>query len=210
MEESAPPINEAVGFLGRFAPHSLDQLRRALPPEMGSLLSVGGLAGPTDALLVSRAEVARVALTEVIARCQTGIASAERRLKLSRRIRLVGELAAVLGSASVVTTASAVSPTWTVASGVVALIGALAAVVAEYAVKLPQENNSSLFETYAWLIEARFDAKQIAGEIDLLIHAGASNEHDAELVNLVGKSNTLCREAHRRLAFLLSQSESNR
>jgi hypothetical protein len=91
-------------------------------------------------------------------------------------------------------------------SGVVALIGSLATVIAEYAIKLPQENNSSLFETYAWLVQARFEAKQMKEEITVLIDAGTPTEQEATLTDLIGKSNVLCREAHRRLAILLSEA----
>jgi hypothetical protein len=204
METLEPPINEAVGFLAKFAPDSLNELRKKLPAEIRPLLSPGGLAGRSDKLLLARAEVAKAALAEIASRCQEGIALAERRLKLSRRIRLLGEIAAVLGSASVVTTALATPGSWIILSGTVALVGSLATVIAEYAVKLPQDK-LSLFETYAWLVEARFEAVQMAKEIAVLIDAGAANRHEAALTELIGKGNVLCREAHRRLASLLSE-----
>jgi hypothetical protein len=106
----------------------------------------------------------------------------------------------------VLTTISVNSARWTLVSGGIALLGSLATVIAEYAVKLPQDSKSSLFETYAWLVEARFEAGQMKGELSLLIEAGESEDHEVELVDLIGKSNVLCREAHRRLAILLSEA----
>src|SRR5205814_2285722 len=95
---NTPSISEAVSLLSIFAPQRLSELKRDLPTEIHPLLIPGGLAGPLPVTLKSRATVQRAALDQVLRRISSAITSAERRLKLAKRVRLIGDVAAVLGS----------------------------------------------------------------------------------------------------------------
>lgn len=204
--KGGPPISEAVWLLSKFAPSKLELLGRDMPPEIQPLLDPGGLAeiSTGDPLLLARAKIAKEALDQIAVQCDSGLQSAENRLRVSRSVRLVGEIAAVVGSASVLGSASSETPGLLIPSGIVALIGSLSSAISEFALRLPQEGSTSLFDTYAKLGEARFQATQLAKEIAIFLPLPQLNEpQQNELATLIGRANELCRDAVKLLTLLL-------
>jgi hypothetical protein len=193
METSAPPINESVGLLAKYAPKSLERLRRTLPSELEPLLKPGGILGPSNPFLLARAEVCRTSLKQAELVCSSGINAAERRLKVSRHFRLAAEITASLTSAGVL--ASFYSET-KLPGQMVALIGSLATVVSGFAARIPADGKTSLFETYAQLVEARFEAARFLQEIEIYLKVGVKDEYEAQLADLIGKGNLLCRKVN--------------
>jgi hypothetical protein len=206
----AAPIAEAVSLLNKVAPHELERLRNELPADMAPFLSGAGVAGPLPANLRARATVQLAALAQIIERIKSAIRKAEGRLKISRRIRLAGDVCAIVGSSSVLVgasggTQSAPSSLTVMVSGCVALLGALAGALSEYALKLP-DGGASLFEIYAGLGEAQYEAEQLAGGIHELIALDSSEESREMLEKLVGEANVLCRKMQKSFALVLHTS----
>lgn len=210
---SSPPIAEAVGFLSEHAPEELQRLKSVLPDEMQQLLVRGGLAGPVPATLKSRATVQLAALRQIRTKISKSVVGAEKRLRLARRTRLIGDIAAVLGSSSVLAgNAGAVAgeglnPKIAIAvSGIVALLGALAGVLSDYATRLPEGGGGSLFEVYSSLGEARYEAEVLIGEIEALVAAQNEEDVDAPLQERIGEANALCRKMQKSFAQTLKIS----
>jgi hypothetical protein len=191
MGISAPPINESVGFLAKYAPKTLERLRQELPPEIAPLLKPGGLLGPSDPLLSPRAEVCRASLEQTVVVCTNGIKVAERRLKDSRRFHLVAEIAASLTSAGVLVS---FYPKTQLPGQMVALFGSVATVVSGFAARIPEDGKTSLFETYSQLVEGRFEARHLLQEIEIYLKIDIKDEHEAELGKLIGEGNSLCQK----------------
>jgi len=210
--KDGPPISEAVSFLSRFAPQELSRLRAELPKEIQPLLIDGGLAGSVSTSLKARAQVQLAALKAVKERMSKCIVDAEYRLKWAKRIRLVGDIAAVLGSSSVLAgSASGGSPTSSsnitiIAGGIVALVGALSGVLSEYAIRLP-DTGGSLFAIYRDLSVARFEAEMLIGEIDILLTVSDSEDVETRLTENIGAANALCRKVHESFPLVLQNSD---
>ena len=193
MRTTAPPINEAVNLLAKYAPGSLRHLRESLPPEMAPVLRAGGVLGVADSLLLPRAKVCREGLSQTIPICTAGITKAEGRLKKSRDFRLASDITAGITSASLVVSFSNI-PTVKLLSQIVALIGSLATVGSGFLARIPQDGKMSLFDTYAQLVEARFEAKQLLQEIEIYLGIDLNDEHESALRDLIGKGNLVCQK----------------
>jgi hypothetical protein len=190
MGISAPPINESVSLLAKYAPKSLERLRKELPPEIAPLLKPGGLLGLSDRLLLPRAKVCRTSLEQAVVVCSNGIKAAERRLKVSRRFRLVAEITASITSVGILASLFKEIPI----VQIVTFIGSLATVFSGYAARIPEEGKGSLFETYSRLVEGRFEAGQLLQEIAIYLKIGVKEEHEVQLRKLIGDGNALCQK----------------
>jgi hypothetical protein len=202
MENSAPPINESVALLAKYAPKRLERLRQELPPEIAPLLEPGGLLGPSDPLLLARAQVCLASLKQTVVVCTNGIKAAERRLKLSRRAHLVAEIAASITSLGVL--ASLLNPDLTVK--IVTFIGSLATIVSSYAGRIPEDGKTSLFETYSQLVEGRFEASQLSQEIEIYLKKDITDQQGVELGKLIGEGNALCQKLNLLQTTLLNSA----
>ena len=52
----------------------------------------------------------------------------------------------------------------------------------------------SLFDTFAQLVEARFEAKQLLQEIEIYLGMDLNDEHESALRDLIGKGNLVCQK----------------
>jgi hypothetical protein len=199
MGGNAPPINEAVNFLHKFSPASLEKLKQTLPAEILPLLKAGGLAGRTDPLLEPRARVCLAALEEVMPRCDEGIKASGARLRRARRLSLAAGVAAMVGSSSVLATLGAGSNVLgagtnilAAVSGVIALVGSVLAFVAEFTTRPDHEAKKTVFDTYMLLSRSRYRAEQLRGELSTHIDAGISAKREDAVAGLIGEANALC------------------
>lgn len=197
---TAPPINEAVGLLHKFAPTVLQQLQKEFP-ELQEHLEPGGIAGPADPLVVSRAKFCLKTLREIDRLCNSGITEAQKRLKRQKQFALIGSATAAFASASVVVSLSASYSGVAMAAGVVSLLGSLAAVFADHVGRVPQ-GDISLFDAYKELVVIRSDAKVLGSEIGSYLDAGPRDQDEQEIGKLVGQSNVLFRRANVLLTVL--------
>jgi hypothetical protein len=153
------------------------------------------------------------ALKQITGRISKAITAAEARLKTAKRVRLAGDIAAVLGSSSVLAGSAKPAaiagshPSAAIAaSAAIALLGALAGVLSEYAVRLPSPGGGSLFEIYSSLGEARFEAENLTVEIETLLSAQESDDVAKPLGIAVGAANTLCRKVQKSLSQILENA----
>lgn len=202
-----PPINEAVNLLARYAPGRLTSLREEVPSEMLPLLEPGGLAGESsDSLVPYLARSQIEALEEAVDLSNRVIRVAEKRLRASRRFRLGGEIAALVGSASVLSSVPAQAWILALISGVIGLAGSLSTLVAEYYVRLSFEGQSSLYEVYTALMNARYKAKGLLPELCILLEINRDQSHTDRLSTLIGESNAVCEEINRLRSRMLEVS----
>jgi len=94
-----------------------------------------------------------------------------------------------------------------VISGIVALLGALAGVLSEYAIRLPEGGGGSLFEVYSGLGEARFEAETLSGEIGVLMSGEESEDVEKSLIDAIGAANLLCRKVQKSFAQILQAAD---
>lgn len=205
MIDASPPISEAVSLLNIVAPAELFRLKQELPSEIHPLLIPGGLAGSIATTLKARAAVQIAALKQITERIKIAAQSSERRLRISKRVRLVGDVAAVLGSSSVLAgTSSESAPGWVVLTGgIIALVGALSGVLSDYSTRLAAGSGGSLFEIYSALSEARFEADSLQTEIKLLLKAAAQEDVEERLSAAIGEANALCRKVQKVFPHIL-------
>jgi hypothetical protein len=205
MDVGAPPINEIVGLLGKFEPNALEKLKAVVARDIHPLLIPGGLMGAKGAFIRSRSLVAQKALEELQPLCTRGIEVAEKRLVWSKRLRLAGEIVAILGSASVIGSlakAGESSKAIALISGGVALVGSFLSLFSTYFTRL-QDEKKSLFEIYVGLVELRLEASQLLQDLNGYLNAGEEGDYDAELTDVVAKANGISKRAYMLLPELL-------
>jgi hypothetical protein len=203
METGAPPIHEAVNLLDRFEPAALAQLRQRLPADVQPLLRPGGTAGKVDLLLVARAEVCLAALQVASARCAEAIGVAAGRLRLARTLRLVGGVAATLGSSSVLVSATAEVAVGLYLSGVVALVSSLTSLLADYLTRLECGASRTLFAVYADLVEKRYKAERLRGELTAHLSLKVTRDREQAVADLIRAANEVCLQVNGLVAVLL-------
>ena len=192
MGGNAPPINEAVNFLHKFSPASLETLKASLPAEIHPLLKPGGLAGRTDPLLVPRIRICLAAIEEVIPRCEEGVRASGTRLRRARRMSLAAGIAAMVGSSSVLATLAAQSVVLTAVSGVIALAGSVLAFVADFTTRPDHEAKKTVFDTFMQLSRSRYRAEQLRGELTVHLEVGIASKREEAVAQLIGEANALC------------------
>jgi hypothetical protein len=202
---SPAPINEAVALLDRFAPSTLLKLRDELP-ELGRHLEAGGVAGPADPLIISRARASIAALKELDVLCVNAVKVGERRLKIQKRFVLFGGITAAVASASVIASLSAKYASVAFAGAVFSLAGSLATLISEHVGKLPTDS-MSLFDAYRELTVMRGDSRILLMQLATEIDNEPQDRDETELANLVGSCNQLCRRAYELFAILELSSQ---
>lgn len=129
---SLPPITEATAFLRLYAPNTLQAL--AQRPDLSPALQLSAAAdAPYQSLrsgLGAQAEVMATSLSICIERSHKAIESISQRLKRCRNIRFTAEVLASIGASGVIGTALLDQKTWTLVSGVLALLSSLLALFA--------------------------------------------------------------------------------
>lgn len=203
MGGNAPPINEAVNFLFKFNPASLEKLKQTLPPEIQPLLKPGGLLGRTDPLLDPRTRICLTALEEVIPRCDEGIQVGGTRLRRARRMSLTAGIAAMVGSSSVLATLVAQSIILTAVSGGIALAGSVLAFVADFTTRPDHGSKKTVFDSYMELSRCRYRAEQLRGELSVHLDVGITQKREDTVVQLIGEANALCVNVDELRAILL-------
>ena len=146
--------------------------------------------------------MSRASLEKIVEVCTNAIKVAERRLKDSRRFRLVAEIAAPITSLGIFASILKQMPI----VPIVTFIGSLATVFSGYCGRVPEDGKTSLFETYSQLVEGRFEARQLLQEIEIYLEADIKAEHEAELRRLIGNGNLLCSKLNALQSTLLDSA----
>lgn len=196
----SPMINEGVGLLFRFAPEVLEELREEFP-EIRQDLEPGGIAGPADPAVISKARSCLRILRETGKLCNVGIAMAEKRLAGQRRLAVVGTMIAAIASASVVVSLSASYKPVALCSGILSLLGSLAVLLSDH-IGSATKGGPSLPDTYRGLVQIRADSVLLRSDIQSQLAIGETEDHESELSELIEKSNSLFRRTHELLTAL--------
>jgi hypothetical protein len=185
-----PPIDEIVGFLDARAPKRLQALRNMLP-ELADELKPGIVAGESEEILSARAQVAADGVAEMLAQSEPILAKLERRMRLVRTLRLVGQMCSAIGSASGVGFLLAKLPNPAIGSGLVAVVGSLSVIGVDY---LGTLGDVKLFDHYTALREARYEAKRLEQELMLRLGRPPSERDLGVMDQLVRDANDLSKK----------------
>jgi len=192
METQAPPINEIVGLLGKFAPRKLTALRLGYP-ELGPLLQEGVIAGEPGPLTLSLARACVDSLGTASLLCDKGLDGAKKRLTSARTLRFIAGAASALGSGSVLGSIKSGPVGATVAGGVVALVGSIATLGIEFYEKIYSSNKANLLQIYSDLVDCRSDVAESKAEIEAMI-ANAKDSDAKKLDAAIRSANQTCRK----------------
>jgi hypothetical protein len=194
MGSDAPPIDEIVNLLDKLAPEELIAFRERLPPDMRPLFVPGGIAGKADQPLNESAELAARTLRTLVKQCDRWADAVGQRLRHARRLHMVGDVMAVVGSSSVLGTIAASLSVGVYVSGFVALLGSVTSLIADHVAKLPEGGPSSMFNVYSQLTGGRHRAKQLLDALNSHLRTGIPKGGHDEVTGLIGQSNELSKE----------------
>lgn len=139
---------DAVDLLERFAPGKLERLRIDMPDDLRPELHRGGICGHADLFLPERVRITYEALTTVVGQCQIGTQRMARRIQWVGWLRVASAVITVVGSSSVVVMAARQSYSWTIAAGVITLIGAISSALEEQLLKYPIAGHERVFAVH--------------------------------------------------------------
>ena len=96
------PIDELVGLLSKWAPSSLDELRRKYP-EQEELLQPGFICGDTPAEMAVRIEVCLLGLSAAAEKSRATVEALKKKLAIANKVQFGGQLVTMIGGASIFT-----------------------------------------------------------------------------------------------------------
>jgi hypothetical protein len=189
-------VNEAVFLLQRIAPEKLGNLREELP-LIAEDLRIGVMAGEESKAssdqqrdhIVAKARVIEETLCQILIKCDSSTQVAKKKLRESRIIRLCGQIVAVVGSSGVLGALVSTQNTLAAFSGILALLGSLATVAADYKEKIINGSGISIESLYVEILERRFEAELLLRNLRVALKVGASTD---ELSSMIADGNSLC------------------
>ncbi len=178
-----PPVNEIVNLLSRFAPATLEELRRDYPAQQ-ELLRIGITAGARkeDPELRVRTAVAIKGLGEAVKICERELPRIQGKLEVSRKWILYGHIFAVVGGASIFGTISQTSLIGSYVAATITLLGSLASTYGQYLSEAVLGRSGKITDNYRVLVEALAQARQTLSTLRELVKAEIASKYVAELV----------------------------
>lgn len=190
------PVNEIVGLLHNYSPESLSKLKQNYP-QFEELLTPGIRMGSKDKqqkeLQKFLASVSLQGMKEAVSLCDRVIPTVKKRLILANKIKLLSQVAAVIGGASIFTLLSQSETYATTAkyiSACIVLVGTLMPVIAQYTEGGFFQGGEVLPKAYEELVNCRLEASQLLPQIEFCINANLLDS----ISDLTSKSNVLSKK----------------
>lgn len=189
------PINELVTVLSDIDNELFSRVKNKFP-EINEELNVGIWAGESeklesDRVVLTKAKFASEVLGVAICHSECALKVLSRKIHIANRIRLVGQIAAVIGSSGTILAMGFGKDSVAQVSAVLALLGSISTIISTYTEKVVSTKAGTISEIYLSLSGQLQEAIFLRNNINAHIQHNSST---VELENLVAMSNELCRK----------------
>ncbi len=197
-------INEAVALLENIAPEFLEEYK-IQNHNIASFLEGGLLAGDTpalDAFLYEKAQFMITTLEQTALMCKKGLSTAVKKLKFSKKVTLIGQVATILGSSSVIGAIGIGEEKMAICAGILALIGSISTLLSDYKEALICRKSGNIHDLYDELVNAQYEVIILSNDLKSAIKF---DKDEKNVSDLISKSNTLCRMINKNVMQIIDK-----
>jgi len=202
MDDSQPPVNEAVALLYRFNKDALEVLRAEATEGAQPLLEPGGVLGEDlVSYLDVRAKVQAAALRVVAQTASSAIHALRDRIRTASRVEFIAELLTLISASGVILSLAKEWKTLGIALGIVTLASSVLRLVSKHLLKTTVGSDGNLVKMQSDLWSVRSRAQARLSELE----AFASNQADYSdkiIRSVIRDANVICSEGGKLFALL--------